>query len=141
MTDIAALMADITAKIKTCPSLGGRVSYTVGGKPGDPTLRKAPVPCAWPVYAGDNTRSTQTGLASTPVVHEVMVKVVLAYTSEAEMNNISWPVLQEIIHTVTGSTIASIKGTCTRWSYMGQSLEEIDDRLVYVQRYSVSGNV
>lgn len=141
MTDIAALMADITAKIKSCPSLHGRVGYTAGGKAGDPTMRKAPVPCAWPVYAGDNTRATQQGLQSTPVVHEVMVKVILSYTTEAEMANIAWPVLQEVIHTVTASTIASIKGTCTRWSYMGQTLEEIDERLVYVQRYSVSGNV
>lgn len=142
MTNIGQLMADITAKIKTVSALNGRVSFVAGGRPGDPTMRKAPIPCAWPVYAGDSSQATKQNLPHTPVQHEVMVKVILAYTnSEADMANIQYPVLQEIIKAVTEGTIDSIKGTCTRWSYSGQSIEEIDDRLVYVQRYSVQGSL
>lgn len=141
MTSISALMSDITDKIKIVPSLGGRVGFTAGGKPGDPTMRKAKVPFAWPVYAGDVPRTNQQNINSTPVTHEVIVKVCLAYTTEAEMNSVSYPVLQDIINEVTASTIPSIAGYCARWTYLGQSLEEIDERLVYVQRYSVQGNL
>lgn len=142
MTDIGALMADITAKIKAVPAIGGRVSFVVGGRPGDPTMRRAPIPCAWPVYAGDTSQSTMPNLPSTPVIHDVMVKVVLAYTNnESEMANIQYPVLQDIVRAVTGGTIESIKGACARWTYNGQTIEEIDDRLVYVQRYSVQGSL
>lgn len=141
MTDIAELMVDITEKIKQVPALQNRVGFAAGGKAGDPTMRKAKVPFAWPVYAGDVPRTQQQNVQSTPVTHEVIVKVCLAYTNEAELSSVSYPVLQEIIQAVTGSNIPFIKGYCAKWSYLGQALEEIDERLVYVQRYSVQGNL
>lgn len=141
MTQIAQLMSDITEKLKTVPALNGRVGMAAGGKPGDPTMRGAKIPFAWPIYSGDNARTTQTSLQSTPVTHEVIVKVALTYGTEKEMTEVMWPALQSVIEAVTATPIAAIKGQCLRWSYMGQSLEEIDERLVYVQRYSVQGNV
>lgn len=141
MSSIAALMADAIAKIKTVTALGGKVGAAAGAKAQDPTMRNAKNPCAWVIYAGDNSRSTQNSTQSTPVVHEIQVKVIQDYKTEKEMLEVTFPTLQSVIQAMTGSTIASMPGQCLRWSYMGQSLEEVDERLVYVQRYSVQGNV
>lgn len=141
MTSIAALMSDITDKIKAAPLLGGRVGFTAGGKPGDPTMRKAQLPFAWPVYTGDVPRTGQNNISTTPVTHEVIINVAVAYKDENSMNMISYPALQEVIEYATGTPIGSIKGFCARWSYLGQALVEIDDRLVYQQRYSVQGTL
>lgn len=141
MTTITQLMQDINARVKAAPLLQGRAGTTPGGKAGDPTMRKAQVPAAWVIYAGNNTRAARQGLAVTPVTHTVIVKVTVPYGTESELETISWPVLEQIIEHVTDTPIAAIAGACTRWTYEGTAMEELDDRLVYEQRYSVQGNL
>ncbi len=141
MTTITQLMQDIKAKVKAAPLLEGRAGTTVGAKAGDPTMRKAKMPCAWIIYVGNQTRSATSGTRVTSITHEVVVKILVPYEKEADMEMISWPTLEQVTQYVTGSPIASIPGACTRWTYMGMSMEELDDRLVYEQRYQVQGNV
>lgn len=138
---ITQLMQDIKVRVKAAPLLQGRAGTAAGGRAADPTMRKAALPFAWIVYVGNNTRTARTGTAVTPVTHTVVVKVAVPYGSEADLENISWPTLEQIIEHVTDTPIAAIAGACTRWTYEGTTMEELDDRLVYEQRYSVQGNL
>lgn len=138
---ITELMQDIITRAKQAPLLQGRAGAAAGGKPGDPTMRKVDkLPFAWLVYIG-NQATAQNRLPTTTVTHEVVIKVVVPYTKEADLFNVSYPALEEVISVVTSTPVDFIKGGCTRWSYLGTTLEELDDRLVYEQRYAIAGNL
>lgn len=137
---ITQLMVDIKNRVKAAPLMEGRVGTTPGGKSSDPTMRKAVTPFAWVLYVGNNTRTARAGIAITPVTHTVIVKIAVPYGTEADLENISWPVLEQVIEYVTDTPIAAF-GACTRWTYEGTALEELDERMVYEQRYSVQGNL
>lgn len=141
MTTIAQLMQDIKERVKAAPLLNGRAGTAAGGRAADPTMRKATLPFAWIVYVGNSTRSARPGLPVTPITHSVIVKVAVPYGTETELETISWPTLEQVIEQVTNTPIPAVAGACTRWTYEGTSMEELDDRLVYEQRYSVQGNV
>lgn len=137
---IANLMDDIKRKVMLAPLLEGRVGTAAGGKAGDPTMRKAPTPSAWVVYAGNQSRATQTGTKSTPVTHEVIVKLIVPYSTEAIMSTVSWPVLNQVTEYVTANPVDGLT-YCARWVYVSTVMEELDDRIVYEQRYQIAGNV
>lgn len=142
MTDIATLMTSAVDKVKSATNIDSRAGLAAGGQPSNPTMRKAPLPCAWVIYAGDSNTSTETR-AIGPVVdvqHEIIVKVLTAYNTEQSLKTVSYPTLQNVIKSMTAEPV-STSGSCDRFKYEGQTLEELDDRMVYIQRYSLSGNL
>ena len=142
MTDIATLMESAVDKVKTATLLDSRAGLAAGGQAADPKMRRAPLPCAWVIYAGDaNTSTEPRAIGSvTDVQHEIIVKVLTAYNTEQSLKTVSYPTLQDVINSMTTEPV-STSGTCEHFKYEGQTLEELDDRIVYIHRYSISGNL
>lgn len=142
MTNIATLMESAVTKVKSAANIDSRAGLAAGGQAADPKMRRAPLPCAWVIYAGDANTSTDTrAIGSTvDIQHEIIVKVLTAYNTEQSLKTVSYPTLQNVIKAMTTEPV-SLTGPCDRFKYEGQTLEELDDRIIYVQRYSLSGNL
>jgi hypothetical protein len=137
---IASVMTMAIDNVKTgAVTLDSRAGLASGGQSSDVSMRKAPLPCAWVLYAGDSsTESDPRGIpGASSVNHEIIVKVLVAYNNETTLKNISYPALEDVINAMI--TPVDTK-TCEAFKYIGQSLEEIDNRLVYIQRYSITGS-
>lgn len=108
----------------------------------DPSMRNAPIPCAWVLYVGmSNNNAEPRGIPGVAdVTQEIVVKILLAYNTESDLLNIQYPVLDAIREAMI-STKIDASPSCEYFKFEQETLEEIDDRLVYVQRYSFNGNL
>lgn len=139
MTALATLMNDASTKVKAATTLDSRAGLAAMHFT-DPTMRNAPRPCAWVIYGGmsnssPDTRGIPGGIDAT---YEIIVKVLLAYNTEADLKAAQYPVLDDIRDAMTSTPVSAIKG-CEYFKFEAETLEELDDRLVYVQRYSIKG--
>jgi len=139
MTALADLMDDAITKTKSATTIDSRAGLAAMHHT-DPTMRRAPLPCAWVIYGGmSNASPDPNGIpGGIDASYEIIVKVLLAYNTESDLKAAQYPVLDDIRDAMTSSPLTAVKG-CVHFKFEAETLEEMDDRLVYVQRYSVKG--
>ena len=133
---IAEYAQDLVTKLKTIPAFGTtvkRVGVAVGAREIDPTLEKVERPAAWVIFVGDEPISSGNPCASSLKLNFV-VKVLLDYGTESELIAAQFPLLEELISTVSGKEGPLM----AKWKYEGQMIDELTkDRMVFDQRYSI----
>lgn len=134
---IADIIKEVNDRVKSVVALDARAGLTVGGSVSDPRMKRAPLPCAWVFFAGDNQSNIEP-IQSVKLELErmIFVKVLVAYSTEHDLLNISFPILDDVIKKITENPYFH-NNICQSINYQGQTLEEINDRLVYVQRYVI----
>lgn len=137
---ISAATQDLITKLKaiagnpfgTAPK---RVGLTVGGKNADPLMVKMARPGAWVMFVGDQNVDTSSRVVCGPIVQlNFIVKIIMDYTTETEIIATQYALLgtvRDAIHASDGPKGAP-------WKYEGQQLEELTDRMIYEQRYSLT---
>ena len=137
----AEIVGDAVTKIKSVVQLDSRAGLAAGGHEYDSTMRTAPLPCAWVLYGGmsNNSADPQAIPGVADVTYEIIVKVLLAYNTESDLKNVQYPTLDAVRESMIASKILTSK--CEYYKFEAETLEEIDNRLVYVQRYSFNGNL
>jgi phage gp37-like protein len=138
---IAEMTQDLIDKLKEiAPNPFGttptRVGLAVGGKNSDPMMVKVDRPAAWVMFVGDeNIDPTERKITCNPVVrHNFIVKIIIDYTTESDILAEQYPILDAVRTAIHAST--GVKGST--WRYDGQQLEELTDRMIYEQRYSLT---
>ena len=141
---IGQLALDIITKAKSIESNGfgttvKRVGLAAGGTAIDPLMEKVARPAAWVIFVGDqNTDQTsdQGNCAGAQVSVNFIVKIIMDYDTEADLINVQYPLLKEVIRSINGT-----QGPlgAKRWKYEGQTLDELSaNRVVFDQRYSIT---
>ena len=138
---IATLSTDLVTAAKSITSnkfgtTVKRVGLAVGATSIDPTMQKVVTPAAWVVFTGDQTLSNlDQGECNPTVKMEFVIKVFLQYSTEADLIANQYPLLSELISTISGrqGPVGS-----KRWKYEGQAIDELTgNRVVFDQRYSI----
>lgn len=136
IADVMESAKDIVKSVVALDSRAGLAAMHYS----DPTMRKAPIPCAWVIYAGMSNQSTET--TGVPGVieknYDIIVKVLLSYNTESDLLDIQYPVLDAIRIAMTTTKIDT--PACQYFKFEQEILEEIDDRLVYNMRFSFVGD-
>lgn len=150
---IAECAADLLARVRSVSALVDRTGLSLGGHSIDPGLLKIPLPAAWVMYKGDKPDeapygdSAQGGGGIVPS-SEVMlaswrVVVYVAYTDDADLLNIQFPLLEAvktaIKTTVTTGPLGGVESpNGYSWRYIGEKLALVyNDRLAYEQYYTL----
>lgn len=137
---IAELAQDLTTKVKSVTSNAfgttvKRVGLAAGAKGTDPLMQRVALPASWIIFTGDeNVEITDRTMCGPTVKFSFAVKIIMDYTTEANLLSAAYPLLDEVRDTVHSST--GVKGG--QWKYEGQLLEELTDRIIFEQRYSYS---
>lgn len=131
---ISTAATDLITKVKTVAALNQRVGITSGGSKNDPEMIQAPRPSAWIVFTGDVNTSPGQPACEASLQLTFIVKVLLDYKNDTDILTNQLPILSQIQKTVHGSTAPN----GMKWQYNGQSIEEMTDRLVYAQQYSLN---
>lgn len=112
-----------------------RVSMSMGGKEKDPLLNKVQRPAAWIIFTGDTNASVSPRPSCAQMVqYTFTVQILIDYTTDTDMLTKQLPILDAVrrsVHSVTGP-----QGNM--WTYAGQQLTEMNDRLIYEQNYTIS---
>lgn len=112
-----------------------RVGLAVGGNSVDPLMVNVPVPAAWIIFTSDENVSTTSRVMCGPMVKfNFVIKIIMKYTTEADIIANQYTILDAVRDTVHAAT--GPKGN--QWKYEGQVLEELTDRMVFEQRYSLT---
>lgn len=137
---IGTIAQDLVTKVKSVPSnvfgtTTKRVGLAVGGKNADPLMVKTPRPAAWVMFVSDENVDQSTRITCGPSVRfNFIVKIIMDYTTETDIIANQYTILDEVRDTVHSSL--GPKGA--QWKYEGQQLEELTERMVYEQRYSLT---
>jgi hypothetical protein len=134
---ISELASDLVAKLNAIPALAGRVGLHLGGTQVDPGLSKATLPLAWPIF-----RSMKP---TDPVTHQVPTRqsmqcsfavfVLVDYKSQADLASNQYPLLEETVTAIRGSTSPAGTG----WRLEDFEVRQINvDRLYYELRFSIN---
>lgn len=140
---IADLAQDLLTRVKGIDSdkfgtTVKRVGLAVGGTGTDPTLEKVEYPAAWCIYVSDqNLDTSDQGTCGGALVKvNFVVKIIVNYTSEADLLANQYPLLAEVVQAVNGQSGPS---GAKRWKYEGQAIDELSaNRIVFDQRYSIT---
>lgn len=140
---IAELTQDLIAKLKAIPSnpfgvTNKRVGLAVGGKEADPMMTKLVRPAAWVMFVTDENVDTTTSMivCAPSVKYNFIVKIIMDYTTEAEITSTNFALLD----TVRNAIHATAEPNGAQWKYEGQQLEELTNRMIYEQRFSVTSS-
>jgi hypothetical protein len=140
---IAELATDLLTKLNTVSSLQGRIGMTFLGGPIDPSGQNVPLPAAWVVFQDETTkRSGEVGFRQEDLTLTFSVLVSVSYTSQSDLLNSQLPTLEAIRSAISGQEVngANTVGG-NRWKYQSTALYEVsNDRLIYEQRYAISGS-
>lgn len=136
---IAEIAQDLVTKIKASTSFGTttkRIGLAAGAKGMDPMMEKAARPAAWVIFVGDENLATgDQGECGANVKLNFIVKVIVDYSTEADLIDNQYPLFEEVINLVHGQ---SGPLGAKRWKYEGQSIDELTgSRMVFDQRYSI----
>lgn len=141
---LAALMADIKAKVETVTVLAQATSLSIGGRSVDPGLLLIPLPAAWIVFKNDQVDEEQyqhgpsSGLVprSQVVMATIAVTVFIEYLDDADLLANQFPLLERVAEAVHATEISA--APAYRWRYIGQKIALVyPDRLAYEQRFTV----
>ncbi len=137
---IADLTTDLLTKLKAIAGnpfgTTPRVGLAVGGKEADPMMTKVAKPAAWVMFTTDENidPTTTTILCSPSVKYNFIVKIIMDYGTENAIVTTNYALLDTVRNAIHAST--GPKGA--QWKYEGQVLEELTNRMIYEQRYSVT---
>jgi hypothetical protein len=138
-TAITLCSTDIIQRIKTVPQLGGRVGFTIGGTESDPFNRNLTLPYAWVLYTGD-VPQTEPRYSTSCVSQITLQYVVLIATNKGtdyDYINTHLPLLHDVVAAVAGGE--PVAGS--RWLYLGQSLTNIEGRMVWQQQFTINTTI
>lgn len=127
---ISDYTADLVAKLKTVPALGGRVAATLGGTEADPALATVETPAAWVVFSGlANTGPSQQRFQLMRLNYRVVL--ILEYgKGEEDFVDTQLQLIDDASQAVRG-TLADNDGSKV-WAFDGANLVSINpDRIVY----------
>lgn len=141
---ISENLEDFVDKVKSVPVLASSAGLAIGGKATDPGLLKIPLPAAWIMYTSDNPDEPPYGRGGeqpgmVPAVEvllaTVSVLVYLPYTTQDDLLQNQFPVLESVVKAIRGTTAPSGH----RWRYIGQRLAFVyPDRIAYEQHYTLT---
>lgn len=139
---IAEHAADLLAKIRSVAALADRTSMTVGGRSSDPGMVKIPLPACWLTFGREDNdeqsfeRGPSSGVISTcTVMGTYAATVMIPYTTDDDLLNVQFPMLEQIINTIHGTEAPG----GMQWRFLRQVISNVyPDRLAYEQRYTVT---
>lgn len=113
-----------------------RVGLALGGTSIDPLMVKVATPAAWVIYVGSTPQDQPNAQISCiqNMSYTFVIKVVMDYVDEQTLLAENYPLLELIrrsVHNQVGPNGA-------KWRFEGELLEEITDRLIFEQRYSLA---
>lgn len=134
MSNIETVTQHLVDTVSSVSAFGGRVGLAVGGQDLDPINRELTRPAAWVIYIGDDQVSGNTVTPCSTVKMNFIVKILVDYDNEASLIATHLPLLHQVVQAVQGGQPV----TGAKWLYEGQGLEELTDRMVWNQQYSIT---
>ncbi len=134
------LLNELYGLITSVPEFANITGTNLGGMEPDPTLSALVPPACWVSFIGDSPKEPPGRIVMTtePMTFMFMAFIYLPMAKQSAMIATHLPLLQKVAQGVKGKE--STANTGHRWAYAGQKLALANtDRMVYAQRYSITG--
>lgn len=140
--DHGTLVEELYGLVIAVPSFSKVTGITLGANQPDPTLITLTPPACWVSFIGDIQKEPPGNIvpATEVLTFMFMAFIYLPMKTQSELIADCFPLLKQIIVGVRGKD--SVSNTGHRWAYAGQKLALVNsDRLVYAQRYTITGSM